>query len=70
MAYRFMREHKSQYAIRETAGVFGAVSGAYYKRGHRKKRNRRDAEPVRFIREIMKEHHGRYGSSQVRNAAG
>jgi hypothetical protein len=32
MAYQFMREHQDEYAIRETVGIFGVSSGAYYKR--------------------------------------
>jgi transposase len=31
MAYRFMREHKNQYGIREMAAIFGVSRSAYYK---------------------------------------
>jgi hypothetical protein len=46
-AYQFVREHKNRCSIRETAGVFGASSAAYYRwteQGVWTGRKERDAE--------------------------
>ena len=71
MAYRFMQGNKGRYTIREMAGLFGVSGGAYYKwakNGVSQRRNRRDAELLRLIREIQRKHHNRYGSPRVREA--
>ncbi|MDR1176196.1 MAG: hypothetical protein LBK83_12100 [Treponema sp.] len=71
MVYRFISEHKNQYTIRETAGVFGVSSSAYYKwvkHGVFDRRSQRDAELVRLIRKIQLQHQGRYGSLRIREA--
>jgi transposase InsO family protein len=66
-----MREHKNQYRIREMTGVFGVSSSAYYRwaeQGVRTGREERDAELPELIREIVVNHHFRYGSPRVREA--
>ncbi|MDR1374248.1 MAG: IS3 family transposase [Treponema sp.] len=71
MAYRFMKEHMGRYTIREMAGLFGVTSGAYYKwarNGVSERRDKRDAELLRLIREIQRQHPNRYGSPRVREA--
>ena len=65
MAYRFMQEHRDQYAITEMIGLFGVSRSAYYKwakYGTSDRRSNADAELIRVIREIQSEHHYRYGS--------
>jgi transposase InsO family protein len=69
MVYQFMRENQGQYTIREMAGIFGVSCSAYYKwakRGVSSRREEEDAELVRLIREIVENHHYRYGSVRVR----
>jgi transposase InsO family protein len=69
MVYQFMQEHKNHYSIREMAKVFGVSSSAYYrwaKQGVSGKRSKRDAELLDLIREIVANHHFRYGSPRVR----
>jgi transposase InsO family protein len=64
-----MQANKSRYFIREMAGLFGVTSGAYYKwkkNGVSERRDKRDAELLRLIREIQRRHHNRYGSPRVR----
>jgi transposase InsO family protein len=71
MVYRFMREHKEEYTIREMAVLFGVSTGAYYKwakQGVSERRSTRDAELLDLIREIVQQHHYRYGSPRVREA--
>jgi transposase InsO family protein len=71
MTYLFMNEHRNRYTIREMAGLFGVSSGAYYKwakNGVSLRRSTADAELLRFIREIVIQHHRRYGSPRVREA--
>jgi transposase InsO family protein len=71
MVYQFMREHKNQYSIRETAAIFGVSSSAYYKwaeQGVSAGWKERDAELPVLIREIVVNHHFRYGSPRVREA--
>jgi hypothetical protein len=71
MAYRFMKENQGRYTIREMAGLFGVTSGASYawaKKGVSERRDKRDAELLRLIREIQSTHHHRYGSLRVREA--
>jgi hypothetical protein len=70
-AYRFIPANRDRYTVRETAGLFGVSSGAYYrwaKHGMSDRRCRRDGELVRLIREIQEQHHFRYGSPRVRKA--
>jgi transposase len=31
MVYRFMSEHRDEYAVREMAGIFGVSRGAWYR---------------------------------------
>ena len=69
MAYRFMKENANRYAIKKMTAVFGVSRSAYYKwvrNGVSRRREQADAELVRLIREIVVEHHGRYGSPRVR----
>ncbi|MCL1837486.1 MAG: IS3 family transposase [Treponema sp.] len=69
MAYRFMRENRSRYTVREMAGLLGVSRSAYYQWARGKKPSRRgeaDAELIRLIREIVARHHRRYGSPRVR----
>jgi transposase InsO family protein len=69
MAYRFMKENRGQYAIREMAGLFGVSSSAYYRwarNGVSTRRQQSDAELLCLIREIVEKHHRRYGSPRVR----
>jgi transposase InsO family protein len=70
MAYRFMSEHRDEYAVRETAGIFGVSSGAYYKRaknGVSGRRKQAGAELADLIRLIQEQRHYRYGSPRVRD---
>jgi hypothetical protein len=67
--YRFMKANQGWYTVRKMAGVFGVSSNAYYrwaKHGVSGRRKDADAELVRLIREIMIQHHFRYGSPRVR----
>jgi hypothetical protein len=69
MAYRFMQANKDRYPVREMAGLLGVTSGAYYKwrkNGVSERRDKRDAELLRLIREIQHTHYDRYGSPRVR----
>jgi transposase InsO family protein len=69
MVYRFMRENHGQYTVREMAGIFGVSCSAYYKWAKQQgvsSRREEDAELVRLIREIVEQHHYRYGSPRVR----
>jgi transposase InsO family protein len=69
MAYEFMKENQGQYTIKEMAGLFGISRGAYYQwaaRGISDRRSIADAELIRLIREIVNNHHRRYGSPRVR----
>jgi transposase InsO family protein len=71
MVYQFMHEHKNPYSIREMAKVFGVSSSAYYRwaqQGVSTKRSKRDAELLELIREIVQQHHFRYGSPRVRES--
>ncbi|GHU81066.1 hypothetical protein FACS189468_2710 [Spirochaetia bacterium] len=71
MAYRFMKENRRRYTIREMAGLFGVSSGAYYKwakHGVSERRGQEDAALLRLIRDIVFKHHRRYGSPRVREA--
>jgi hypothetical protein len=71
MVYRFMRENRGQYTIREMAGIFGVSCSAYYKwakQGVSSRREEEDAEPVRLIWEIVEKHHYRYGTTDFRSA--
>ena len=69
MVYRFMSENRGRYTIREMAAVFGVSCSAYYqwaKKGVSSRREEEDACLVRLIREIVEQHHHRYGSPRVR----
>jgi hypothetical protein len=58
--YRFMREHRNEYTVRETAGIFGVGCGAYYrweKYGVSGRRQEGDAEPADLIGRIQERHH-------------
>jgi hypothetical protein len=70
MVYRFMQENQGRYTIREMAGVCGVSCSAYYKWAKKEAaasgREEEDAELVRLIREIVEQHHWRYGSPRVR----
>jgi hypothetical protein len=71
MAYRFMSEHRDEYAVREMAGIFAFGCGAYYKwakNGVSGRRQKADAELADLIRLIQEQHHYRYGSPLVREA--
>jgi transposase InsO family protein len=71
MAYHFMKENRGRYPIREMAGLFGVSGGAYYrwaKQGVSERRSKADAELTGLIREIVVNHHRRYGSPRVREA--
>jgi transposase len=68
MVYRFMQGNRGQYTIREMAAVFGVSCSAYYKwaqKGASSRRAEEDGELVRLIREIVEQHHYRYGSPRV-----
>jgi hypothetical protein len=67
--YQFMREHRNEHTVRETAGIFGVSSSAYYrweKYGASGRRQEGDAELADLIRRIPERHHYRYGSLRVR----
>jgi putative transposase len=69
MAYQFMKMNQGTYTVKEMAGLFGVTGGAYYKwrrNGVSQRRQEADAELVRLIREIVEQHHRRYGSPRVR----
>jgi transposase InsO family protein len=64
-----MREHRNEYAVRKTAGIFGVSCSAYYRRakyGVSGMRKEADAELADMIRRIRERHHCRYGSPRVR----
>jgi transposase InsO family protein len=64
-----MRENRLRYSVREMAGLFGVSCGAYYKwakYGLSQRRAQADAELIRLIREIVLNHHYRYGSPRVK----
>jgi ribosome-binding protein aMBF1 (putative translation factor) len=70
MVCRFMRENQGQYTVREMAGLFGVSCSACYQwakqQGVSSRREEEDAELARLIREIVEQHHYRYGSPRVR----
>jgi transposase InsO family protein len=71
MAYKFMREHRNEYAVRETAGIFGVSGSAccrWMKKGVCGRRQEGDAELADMIRRMQKRHHYQYGSPRVREA--
>jgi hypothetical protein len=69
MAYQFMKANKNRYTIKETADLFWVSRSAYYqwvRNGLSQRRETIDAELVRLIRNIVMNHHRRYGSPRVR----
>jgi transposase InsO family protein len=64
-----MKENANRYAIKKMAALLGVSRSAYYqwvRNGVSRRREQADAALVRLIREIVVEHHGRYGSPRVR----
>ncbi|MDR1445687.1 MAG: IS3 family transposase, partial [Treponema sp.] len=64
-----MSENRGRYTVREMAGLLGVSCSAYYtwaKKDTASGREEEDAELVRLIREIVEQHHWRYGSPRVR----
>ena len=69
MVYQFMQENCGRYTVKEMAELFGVSCGAYYKwvkYGQSRRRSEEDAVLVRLIKEIVLDHHYRYGSPRVR----
>ena len=68
MAYRFIKENRGKYAVKEMAGLLGLSCGAFYKwfkHGFSRRREKADAELLSLIRKIFDNNHGRYGSPRV-----
>jgi transposase InsO family protein len=67
MKYQFMKKHKDRYRITKMAGVLGASRSGYYAWEGRKpsRHEEKDLELADLIRQIYKEHRGRYGSPRV-----
>ena len=69
MAYQFIQENKSKYAVKEMIGLMGISRGAYYqwaRKGFSNRRSKADGELLCLIRDIVEKHHQRYGSPRVR----
>ena len=69
MAYQFLKANKDKYTIKEMTGLLGVSRSAYYKwarGGISLRRKEADAEILCLIRQIVTEHHQRYGSPRVR----
>jgi len=69
MAYQFMKENQSRYAIKMMAELFGVSRSSYYKwlkAECSKQDNNPDARIIELIREIVTRHHRRYGILRVR----
>jgi hypothetical protein len=71
MAYPFMQKHQKEHSIRELVVLFGvsiSASSKGAKQGVSARRSTRDAELLDLIREIVQQHHDRYGFPRVREA--
>jgi transposase InsO family protein len=69
MAYKFIQENKGIYAVKEMTELMGVSRGAYYKwarNGFSDRQSKADEEFLILIREIVKNHHRRYGILRVR----
>jgi transposase InsO family protein len=70
MAYRFMQTNRNRWTIKKMAELFGVSRSAYYRwaaKGTSQRREREDAELINLIRQIVTNHHRRYGSPRVRH---
>jgi transposase InsO family protein len=69
MAYEFIQEHKNEYTIKEMTALLGMSRSAYYhwsRNGFSSRRAKEDAELLHLIKEIVENHHRRYGIPRVR----
>ncbi len=68
MAYRFMQDNSSRYTITEMTGLFGVSRSAYYtwlNNGTSQRRKEADKKLLVLIKQIVEDHHHRYGSPRV-----
>ena len=64
-----MKANQGRYTIKEMTGLFGVSRSGYYKwnrNGVSQRRKEADRELVRLIRQVVVNHHWRYGSPRVR----
>ena len=69
MVYLFIRENKGIYTVKEMTELLGVSRAAYYKwtkHGFSDRQRESDAELLNLIREIVENHHRRYGILRVR----
>lgn len=62
-----MKEHKEKYAASKMAKLLGVSRSGYYAWKKRKpsKRSEEDGRLIKLIKQIFKDHYGRYGSPRV-----